>query len=70
MKISSFLSCALLAATALARSPQHVGKKLPQVEKRQPALPEKRSGDFPKRQASPFLTGATQGMEYPGHYNG
>lgn len=60
MKITSLLSCALLATITLARSPQHVGKKLPDVERRQSAASTRRSADFPKRQSSPYLTEATK----------
>ena len=60
MRVSTVLC--LLAATLLAsaRSPQHVGKKLPQL--RSPAAPIARSSYEPKleKRASPFATAKTK----------
>lgn len=61
MKFFDILSVGLLISTAAARSAQHVGKKLPELQSKKAHLPQKRSGDFPRRQASPYMTDATAG---------
>lgn len=60
MKLGNLFLGTILAATATARSAQHVGKKLPQLEQKQthPAL--QRRGDFPRRANSKYDTPATQ----------
>lgn len=60
MKFSSIVAAAGLATLAVARSPQHAGKKVPQMEKRH-SLPNVRSTEpMPRRQASPFATDKTE----------
>jgi len=55
----------VLAATALAsaRSPQHVGKKLPEVRSRTPPVARAfYEPELEKRAASPFATAKTKSM--------
>ncbi|KAK5075255.1 hypothetical protein LTR64_001460 [Lithohypha guttulata] len=60
MKLFSLLFASLLTTAVTARSAQHVGKKLPTLEARQPQSKVHRRGDFPRRQNSKYDTSATQ----------